>query len=234
MNNQDPYYRNHLVPMVVEQTSRGERAFDIYSRLLKERIVILGTPVDDQVANLIVAQLLHLESEDPDKDISIYINSPGGMVYAGMAIYDTMQYIKPDVSTICVGMAMSMGAILLCGGAANKRYALPNAKVMIHQGSAGFQGTPADIEIHAKEVLSLRLRMAEIIAHHTKQTVEQVEKDIDRDRFMTAEDSKAYGIIDEIISSRAAAEDGAAVLPGEPSRLMEAEAEPSPAEKPEA
>ena len=234
MNNQDLYYRNHLVPMVVEQTSRGERAFDIYSRLLKERIVILGTPVDDQVANLIVAQLLHLESEDPDKDISIYINSPGGMVYAGMAIYDTMQYIKPDVSTICVGMAMSMGAILLCGGAANKRYALPNAKVMIHQGSAGFQGTPADIEIHAKEVLSLRLRMAEIIAHHTKQTVEQVEKDIDRDRFMTAEDSKAYGIIDEIISSRAQAEDGAAVLPGEPSRLMEAEAEPSPAEKPEA
>ena len=232
MNNQD-LYRNHLVPMVVEQTSRGERAFDIYSRLLKERIVILGTPVDDQVANLIVAQLLHLESEDPDKDISIYINSPGGMVYAGMAIYDTMQYIKPDVSTICVGMAMSMGAILLCGGAANKRYALPNAKVMIHQGSAGFQGTPADIEIHAKEVLSLRLRMAEIIAHHTKQTVEQVEKDIDRDRFMTAEDSKAYGIIDEIISSRAAAEDGASVLPGEPSRLMEAEAESSPAEKPE-
>ena len=234
MNNNQDLYRNHLVPMVVEQTSRGERAFDIYSRLLKERIVILGTPVDDQVANLIVAQLLHLESEDPDKDISIYINSPGGMVYAGMAIYDTMQYIKPDVSTICVGMAMSMGAILLCGGAANKRYALPNAKVMIHQGSAGFQGTPADIEIHAKEVLSLRLRMAEIIAHHTKQTVEQVEKDIDRDRFMTAEDSKAYGIIDEIISSRAAAEDGAAVLPGEPSRLMEAEADPSPAEKPEA
>ena len=149
MNVQDQY-QNYLVPMVVEQTSRGERAFDIYSRLLKERIVMLGTPVDDQVANLIVAQLLHLESEDPDKDINLYINSPGGMVYAGMAIYDTMQYIKPDVSTICVGMAMSMGAILLCGGAAKKRFSLPNSKVMIHQGSAGFQGTPTDIEIHAK------------------------------------------------------------------------------------
>src|ERR671915_64810 len=156
-----------LVPMVVEQTSRGERAFDIYSRLLNERIVFLGTPVTDDIANLIVAQLLHLESEDPDKDISLYINSPGGMVYSGMAIYDTMQYIKPDVSTICVGMAMSMAAILLLGGAKGKRYALPNSKIMIHQGSAGFQGTPADIEIHAKEVLSLRRRMAEIISDHT-------------------------------------------------------------------
>ena len=212
-------FRSYLVPMVVEQTSRGERAFDIYSRLLKERIVILGTPVDDQVANLIVAQLLHLESEDPEKDISLYINSPGGMVYAGMAIYDTMQYIKPDVSTICIGMAMSMGAILLCGGAAHKRYALPNAKIMIHQGSGGFQGTPADIEIHAREALDLRRRMAEIMAHHTGQSVEQIEKDIDRDRFMTAEEAKGYGIIDEIISSRALAEQSPGVLPGEPSRL---------------
>ena len=228
-------YRNYLVPMVVEQTSRGERAFDIYSRLLKERIVMLGTPVDDQVANLIVAQLLHLESEDPDKDISLYINSPGGQVYAGMAIYDTMQYIKPDVSTICVGMAMSMGAILLCGGAAKKRYALPNSKIMIHQGSAGFSGTPADIEIHAKEVLGLRRRMAEIISEHTNQPIEQVEKDIDRDRFMTSEEAKGYGIIDEVISSRSAAQlgDGKKLL-GEPQRIAIAEAEEaSPAPKTE-
>src|SRR5918992_1409976 len=190
-------YRQQLVPTVIEETPRGERAFDIYSSLLKERIVMLGTPVDDVTANLIVAQLLHLESEDPDKDISIYINSPGGSAYAGLAIYDTMQYIKPDVSTICVGMAMSMGAILLLGGAKNKRYALPNSKIMIHQGSAGFQGTPADIEIHAKEVLSLRKRMAEIIAQHTKQSLDQVEKDIDRDRFMTAEEAQANEIIEE-------------------------------------
>jgi ATP-dependent Clp protease protease subunit len=234
--NPEERYRNYLVPMVVEQTSRGERAFDIYSRLLKERIVILGTPVDDQVANLIVAQLLHLESEDPDKDISVYINSPGGMVYAGLAIYDTMQYIKPDVSTICVGMAMSMGAILLLGGAEGKRFALPNSKIMIHQGSAGFQGTPADIEIHAKEVLSLRKRMAEIISEHTKQSLEQVEKDIDRDRFMTAADAQAYGIIDEVISSREVAElkggDGQ-LIAGEPGRIAR-EAEPSAAEKPDA
>jgi ATP-dependent Clp protease protease subunit len=219
----DERYLNYLVPVVVEQTNRGERAFDIYSRLLKERIVILGTPVDDQVANLIVAQLLHLESEDPDKDINIYINSPGGHVYAGLAIYDTMQYIKPDVSTICVGMAMSMGAILLAGGAPNKRYALPNAKIMIHQGSAGFQGTPTDIEIHAKEVLALRRRMAEIISHHSDQAVDQVLQDIDRDRFMTPEEAKDYGIIDDILSSRAAAEAGAML--GEPTRLAEAKAE---------
>jgi ATP-dependent Clp protease, protease subunit len=234
--NPEERYHSYLVPMVVEQTSRGERAFDIYSRLLKERIVILGTPVDDQVANLIVAQLLHLESEDPDKDISVYINSPGGMVYAGLAIYDTMQYIKPDVSTICVGMAMSMGAILLLGGAEGKRFALPNSKIMIHQGSAGFQGTPADIEIHAKEVLSLRKRMAEIISQHTKQSIEQVEKDIDRDRFMTAEEARAYGIIDEVISSREVAElkggDGQ-LIPGEPGRIAR-ESEPSAAEKPDA
>jgi ATP-dependent Clp protease protease subunit len=222
MNQDQP--RSYLVPMVVEQTSRGERAFDIYSRLLKERIVMLGTPVDDQVANLIVAQLLHLESEDPDKDINLYINSPGGMVYAGLAIYDTIQYIKPDVSTICVGMAMSMGAILLCGGASGKRFALPNAKIMIHQGSAGFQGTPADIEIHAKEVLSLRRRMAEIISYHSKQPVEQVEKDIDRDRFMDPAEAKHYGIIDDIIASRTAAERNADLLgKGEPTRLVDAQ-----------
>ena len=229
-------YQNYLVPMVVEQTSRGERAFDIYSRLLKERIVMLGTPVDDQIANLIVAQLLHLESEDPDKDISLYINSPGGQVYAGLAIYDTMQYIKPDVSTICVGMAMSMGAILLAGGAKNKRYALPNAKVMIHQGSAGFSGTPTDIDIQAREVLAVRERMAEILAHHTGKPKDKVMTDIDRDRFMTAEESKSYGIIDEVISSREIAEkDGSgALLAGEPGRIARDEAEPSPAEKPEA
>ena len=235
MMNPTDHYQNYLVPMVVEQTSRGERAFDIYSRLLSERIVMLGTPVDDQIANLIVAQLLHLESEDPDKDISLYVNSPGGMVYAGMAIYDTMQYIKPDVSTICVGMAMSMGAILLAGGAAGKRYALPNAKIMIHQGSAGFSGTPADIDIQAREVLALRERMAEILSHHTGKPKKQVMEDIDRDRFMTAEDGKAYGIIDEVISSREVAEkDGGALLAGEPGRLAREEAEASPAEKPEA
>jgi ATP-dependent Clp protease, protease subunit len=198
----DTGYRNYLVPMVIEQTNRGERSFDIYSRLLKDRIIFLGTPIDDAVANLIVAQLIHLESEDPEKDISLYINSPGGMVYAGMAIYDTMQFIRPDVSTICVGMAMSMGAILLAGGAEGKRYALPNAKIMIHQGSAGFQGSPADIEIHAREVLNLRERMAEIIAQHTGQPLEQVKRDIDRDRFMTAEDAKAYHLVDEVILSR--------------------------------
>jgi ATP-dependent Clp protease protease subunit len=219
----DERYTNYLVPVVVEQTNRGERAFDIYSRLLKERIVILGTPVDDQVANLIVAQLLHLESEDPDKDINIYINSPGGHVYAGLAIYDTMQYIKPDVSTICVGMAMSMGAILLAGGAPKKRYALPNAKIMIHQGSAGFQGTPADIEIHAKEVLALRKRMAEIISSHSGKDVEKVLQDIDRDRFMDPGEAKAYGIIDDILTSREVAEAGAML--GEPARLAEAKTE---------
>jgi ATP-dependent Clp protease, protease subunit len=196
-------YRQHLVPTVIEETPRGERAFDIYSSLLKERIVMLGTPVDDPTANLIVAQLLHLESEDPDKDISIYINSPGGSAYAGLAIYDTMQYIKPDVSTICVGMAMSMAAILLCGGQSGKRFALPNAKVMIHQGSSGFEGTPADIEIHAQEVLSVRRRMTEIIARHANHPVEQVERDIDRDRFLTADDAKHYGLIDSVITPRA-------------------------------
>jgi ATP-dependent Clp protease protease subunit len=226
---------NYLVPMVVEQTSRGERAFDIYSRLLKERIIFLGTPVDDQVANVIVAQFLHLESEDPDKDISLYINSPGGQVYSGMAIYDTMQYIKPDVSTICVGMAMSMGAILLCGGATGKRFSLPNAKIMIHQGSAGYQGTAADIEIHAREILDVNRRMIEIISEHTGQTPEQVRKDLDRDRFMSADEARAYGIIDEVIASRTVAEKrGGAVLQGEPARIANAEAEGAPVESTEA
>jgi ATP-dependent Clp protease, protease subunit len=225
-------YQNYLVPMVVEQTSRGERAFDIYSRLLKERIIILGTPVNSEVANLIVAQLLHLESEDPDKDINLYINSPGGEVYAGMAMYDTMQYIKPDVSTICVGMAMSMGAVLLAGGAPDKRYALPNAKIMIHQGSAGFQGTPTDIDIQAREVLALRRRMAEILAHHTGQTIEQVEQDIDRDRFMTPGEAKTYGVIDDIISRRSVAEKSSPLMSGEPARLVDAQ-EQTPQEKPE-
>jgi ATP-dependent Clp protease protease subunit len=226
-------YQNYLVPMVVEQTSRGERAFDIYSRLLKERIIMLGTPVNSEIANLIVAQLLHLESEDPEKDISLYINSPGGEVYAGMAMYDTIQYIKPDVSTICVGMAMSMGAVLLAGGAKGKRYALPNAKIMIHQGSAGFQGSPTDIEIHAREVLSLKRRMAEILAHHSTQPIEQVEQDIDRDRFMTPDDAKNYGLIDEIITSRTIAEKSSPLLPGEPARLVGAKEEATQ-ESPEA
>ena len=194
--------QGNLVPMVVEQTAAGERSFDIYSKLLRERIVLLGTPVDDHVANLVIAQLLHLEAENPDKDVSLYVNSPGGSAYAGLAIYDTMQYIKPDVSTIAVGMAMSMGAVLLCGGATGKRFALPNAKVMIHQGSSGFEGTPADIEIHAKEILSVRQRMVEILSHHTGQSTERVEADIERDRFMTVEEAKGYGLIDEVIAPR--------------------------------
>lgn len=193
---------SQLIPMVVEQTSRGERAFDIYSRLLSERIIFLGTAINDQVANLVVAQLLHLESEDPDKDISLYINSPGGSVYAGLAVYDTMQFIKPDVSTICVGIAMSMGALLLAGGAKGKRLALPNSKVLIHQVSGGFQGPATDIEIHAREALSLRKRLDEILAKHTDQDLEKVERDTDRDYFMTAEESLAYGIIDKIIEHR--------------------------------
>ncbi|MQA99680.1 MAG: ATP-dependent Clp protease proteolytic subunit [Actinobacteria bacterium] len=192
----------NLIPVVVEQSSRGERSFDIYSKLLKERIVMLGTPVDDHVANLIVAQLLHLESEDPDKDINLYVNSPGGSAYAGLAIYDTMQYVKPKVSTICVGMAMSMAAILLCGGAKGKRFGLPNAKIMIHQGSSGFEGTPADIEIHAQEILSVRRRMIEIVADHTGHSLEKIEKDIDRDRFMTSAEAKEYGLIDEVVAPR--------------------------------
>jgi ATP-dependent Clp protease protease subunit len=191
-----------LIPMVVEQTSRGERSFDIYSRLLNERIVFLGTPVDDQIANLIVAQLLHLESEDPDKDISLYINSPGGNVYAGLAVYDTMQFVKPDVSTICVGIAMSMGALLLAGGAKGKRYALPNSKILIHQLSGGFEGPATDIEIHAREALSLRKRLDEILAAQSGQALEKVEHDTERDYFMTAEESVEYGIIDKILEHR--------------------------------
>lgn len=191
-----------LIPMVVEQTGRGERAFDIYSRLLNERIIFLGTSINDQVANLVVAQLLHLESEDPDKDISLYINSPGGSVYAGLAIYDTMQFIKPDVSTICVGIAMSMGAILLAGGAKGKRYALPNSKILIHQVSGGFEGPATDIEIHAREALSLRKRLDEILSSCTGQPLEKVEKDTERDYFMTAQESLEYGIIDKIFEHR--------------------------------
>ena len=190
-----------LIPMVVEQTSRGERSFDIYSRLLNERIVFLGTPVDDQIANLIVAQLLHLESEDPDKDISLYINSPGGSVYAGLAIYDTMQFIRPQVSTICVGVAMSMGALLLAAGEAGKRMALPNAKVMIHQLSGGFSGQSSDIEIHAREAIAMRKRLDEIIAKHTGQPLEKVSADTERDYFLDAEAARDYGIVDRVIES---------------------------------
>ena len=191
-----------LVPMVVEQTSRGERAFDIYSRLLGERIVFLGTPVTDDIANLIVAQLLHLESEDPDKDVSLYINSPGGSVYAGLAIYDTMQFIKPKVQTICVGVAMSMGALLLSGGASGKRMALPNSKILIHQVSSAFQGQATDIEIHAKEIIDVRKRLDEILAKHTNQDLERVARDTERDYFMSSEEAKDYGLIDQVISHR--------------------------------
>ena len=191
-----------LVPMVVEQTSRGERAFDIYSRLLSERIIFLGTPVDDQIANLIVAQLIHLESEDPDKDISLYINSPGGSVYAGMAIYDTMQFIKPDVQTICVGIAMSMGAFLLAGGAKGKRMALPNSKILIHQVSAGFQGQATDIEIHAREIIDMRQNLDRLLSEHTGQPAEKVKQDTERDNFMSAEEAMEYGIIDQVIKHR--------------------------------
>jgi ATP-dependent Clp protease protease subunit len=190
------------IPTVVETTNRGERAFDIYSRLLRDRIVFLGTEVDDQVANLIAAQLLFLEAENPDKDISLYINSPGGSAYAGMAIYDAMQHVKPDVSTLCIGIGMSAAAMILSGGAPGKRYALPNAKVMIHQGSAGFRGSPSDIQIAAKEVLGLTRRMAEIIARHSGQDVEQVMRDIDRDRFMTPEEARDYGLIDGVLQPR--------------------------------
>ena len=189
-----------LVPMVVEQTSRGERAFDIYSRLLNERIIFLGTPVDDQIANLIIAQLLHLESEDPDKDIALYINSPGGSVYHGLAVYDTMQFIKPDVQTICVGIAMSMGALLLSGGAKGKRMALPNAKILIHQVWGGFQGQATDIEIHARETIALKRKLEEIMGTHTGQDYEKVRNDTERDYFMSSEEAKNYGIIDRVIS----------------------------------
>jgi ATP-dependent Clp protease protease subunit len=189
-----------LVPMVVEQSARGERSFDIYSRLLNERIVFLGTPVDDQIANLIVAQMLHLESVDPDKDISLYINSPGGSIYAGLAIYDTMQFIKPDVQTICFGMAMSMGSLLLTGGAHGKRLSLPNARMLIHQPSAGFEGQSSDIEIHAREILNTRRRIDELYAHHTGQPLDRVHDDMERDRFFKSEEAVEYGLIDRVIA----------------------------------
>jgi ATP-dependent Clp protease, protease subunit len=191
-----------LVPMVIDSDGRYERAFDIYSRLLKERIVFLGSEVEEQIANVIAAQLLFLEAEDPDKDISLYINSPGGSAYAGMAIYDTMQYVKPDVRTICVGMGMSAAAMILCGGAQGKRFALPNAKIMIHQGSAGYRGTPADIQIAAREILEMTERMGRIIARHTGQPFDKVMQDIDRDRFMTPEEALEYGVVDEIVRAR--------------------------------
>lgn len=194
---------NNLVPMVVEQTARGERAFDIYSRLLKDRVIFLGGPIDDYVANLIVAQLLFLESENPDKDISIYINSPGGVVTAGMAIYDTMQYIKPDVSTMCIGQAASMGALLLCGGTAGKRYCLPNARVMIHQPLGGVQGQASDIAIHAEETLKIRAKLNQILAHHTGQSEEVIARDTDRDNFMSSKRAQEYGIVDKILEHRA-------------------------------
>ena len=191
-----------LIPMVVENTSRGERSFDIYSRLLNDRIVFLGTPVTSEIANLIVAQMVHLESDDPEKDISLYINSPGGDVYAGMAIYDTMQFIKPDVATICCGVAMSMGALLLAGGAKGKRMSLPNSKILIHQVSAGFSGQATDIEIHSREIIDMRLSLDEIIANHTGQPIEKVRQDTERDYFMSATEAKEYGIVDQVITSR--------------------------------
>jgi ATP-dependent Clp protease protease subunit len=195
---------NNLVPMVVEQTSRGERAYDIYSRLLKERIIFLVGPVEDYSANLIVAQLLFLESENPTKDISLYINSPGGSVTAGMSIYDTMQFVKPDISTLCVGQAASMGAILLCGGAQKKRYALPNSRVMIHQPLGGVQGQATDIDIQAKEILLVRKRLNGILAKNTGQTLQKIESDTERDNFMTSPEAMKYGLIDEILESRPA------------------------------
>ena len=190
-----------MVPMVIERTARGEREYDIYSRLLNERIIFLGSAIDDQVANLIVAQLLHLESADPDKDISIYINSPGGSIYAGLAIYDTMHFIKPDVSTMCVGIAMSMGSLLLMGGAHGKRFSLPNSRILIHQPSAGFEGQSTDIEIHAREILKTRARVDEIYAHHTGRPVEEVHKDMERDRFFRPDQAAEYGLIDRVIEN---------------------------------
>ncbi len=194
---------NQLVPMVVEQTARGERAYDIYSRLLKERVIFLVGPVEDHMANLIVAQLLFLESENPDKDIHLYINSPGGVVTAGLAIYDTMQFIKPDVSTMCMGQAASMGALLLAGGAANKRFALPHSRVMIHQPLGGFQGQASDIDIHAREILQTRDRLNRILSKHTGQTLERIQQDTDRDNFMSSSEALEYGLIDKVLSERA-------------------------------
>ena len=194
--------RLSVIPTVLDQSARGERAFDIYSLLLKERIVFLGQEVDDQIANLLVAEMLYLEAQDPDRDIHLYINSPGGLAYGGMAIYDVMQHVRCEVTTICVGMGMSAAAMILCGGAPGKRLALPSAKIMIHQGSAGARGAPRDMEIHLREVMSTTRRMAEIIAYHTGRPVEQVEQDIDRDYYMTAGEAKEYGLIDDIITPR--------------------------------
>jgi ATP-dependent Clp protease protease subunit len=194
--------RQALIPTVVDETGRGDRAYDIYSLLLRERIVFLGQEVDDQVANLIITQMLYLEAQDPDKDICLYINSPGGMAYAGMAIYDVIQHVRPDVSTVCVGMGMSAAAMVLCGGTPGKRLALPNARIMIHQGSAGTRGAPSDMEIQLREVLAVTHRMAEIIAHHSGRSVDQVATDIDRDYFMTPEEAMEYGLIDSIIAPR--------------------------------
>ncbi|HET6369618.1 MAG TPA: ATP-dependent Clp endopeptidase proteolytic subunit ClpP [Nitrospiria bacterium] len=188
-----------LVPIVIEQTNRGERAYDIYSRLLKDRIVFVGTPIDDNISNLIIAQLLFLEAEDPEKDINVYINSPGGMVTAGLAIYDTMQYIKPPVSTICIGQAASMGAVLLAAGTKGKRYALPNARIMIHQPMGGFQGQATDIDIHAREILKIRENLNQILARHTGQPIEKIRNDTERDFFMSGDQAKEYGLIDEVI-----------------------------------
>ena len=191
-----------LIPMVVEQTSRGERAFDIYSRLLKDNIIFLGTPIDDQIANLIVALLLFLEAEDPEKDINLYINSPGGVVTAGLAIYDTMQFIRPDVTTICVGMCASMGALLLTAGAKGKRFALPNSRILIHQPSGGMQGQATDVRIHAEELIRIRELTSQILAKHTGQSLEQIELDVERDRYLSASQAKEYGLIDEVIAHR--------------------------------
>jgi ATP-dependent Clp protease, protease subunit len=198
-----------LVPMVLERDGRGERSFDIYSRLLNERIVFLGTPIDDEVANLVVAQLLHLEASDPDRDISLYVNCPGGVVYSGLAIYDTMRFIKPDVATVCCGVAMSMGAIILAGGAEGKRSSLPNGRVLIHQPTGGFQGQQTDIEIHARETLALRARLEEILVEHTGKPHEVVNRDMERDRFFTPQEATDYGLIDRVMHDREAALNGA-------------------------
>jgi ATP-dependent Clp protease, protease subunit len=191
-----------LVPVVIQQDARGERSFDIYSRLLRERVVFVGTPIDDQIANVVVAQLLHLEAEDPDKDISMYVNSPGGVVYSGLAIYDTMQFIKPDVATVCCGVAMSMGSLLLAGGTPGKRSALPNSRILVHQPSGGFQGQASDIQIHAREALELRKRVEEIYAHHTGKPVDEISEALERDRFFTPEQAAEFGLVDRVMSYR--------------------------------
>jgi ATP-dependent Clp protease protease subunit len=211
MKDRDPIeiYDNLLVPMVVEQTNRGERAFDIYSRLLKERIIFLVGPVNDNLASLVCAQLLLLESENPDKDVAIYVNTPGGHVHSGLAMYDTMQYVRPQISTVCIGMAASMGSLILAAGAAGKRFALPNSNIMVHQPSGGFQGQASDIEIHAREVLKTRTRLNEIYARHTGQDLKAIEEAMDRDRFMDSDQAKAFGLIDEVVAKRPARETAA-------------------------